>query len=151
MNVFFVTPERLALLRAAADKWIGTPFHPHGTLRGPQGGCSCETLVAGVYKDAGFAPPGLTLPKGSLKTGHAIMMANLREGEASRFMRPVDPPQQPGDLLLFRHGRRGHMGVIVDDARFIHCLLHHGVAFSRLDDAVWLQMERQLWRPIEQE
>lgn len=143
-----MTPATLNRLAIAAQVWLGTPFFPHGKTPGPDGGCSCQTLAAAVYIEAGVLPEGFEIPIGPIETGFEPMRDALNTWLAKYFA-PVESRQaEAGDLMLFKIGRQGHMGISLGN-RFIHCLRPAGVKMSRSDDATFLKRLVGVWRPME--
>ena len=158
MNPFFQKDEHLRALVRAVNRWAGTPFFPHGTTPGFGGGCSCQTLVAGVYRDAGFLPDDFLPPTGSLDTGRERMERELAGYVARGLLDPVwvsgqrdwsDP--EPGDLLLFAIGRRGHLAVVSRTGYFLHILRHEAACERRVDDPTYFSRLIGVWRPMEME
>lgn len=50
---------------------------------------------------------------------------------------------QTGDLVFFRTGRYNHVGIYLEDGRFMHASTREGVKISRLGDAYW---KRTYWK-----
>jgi cell wall-associated NlpC family hydrolase len=154
---YFSMTERMEVLRGIARSWIGTPFYPHGREKGPHGGVSCQTLCGLIYQEAGFIPSAFEIPSGRLDTGFQSMEFFLSELVADRFERIPgweDGGILPGDLLLFRWHRAGHMAIAVPRiegaavGQFIHCLRHSGTTLRRLDDPTYARMLELVWRPV---
>lgn len=156
MKAFFKNPEALLRLAAAVPRWLGTPFFPHGTTPGLGGGCSCQTLVAGVYRDAGFLPDDFFAPTGSLDRGFEPMVDVLSGHAATGKLARVwhveeggELDRQAGDLLLFKLGRRGHLAILTGGDKFIHVLKHANACERRLDDPNFAKLLVSVWRPLE--
>jgi hypothetical protein len=92
-----------------------------------------------VYIEAGILPEGFEIPIGAIDTGFEPMREAL-SGALSQYFTPVETPEA-GDLLLFKIGRQGHLGICLG-SNFIHCLRPAGVKFSRIDDATFLEEAR---------
>lgn len=106
------------LLRALG--LVGTPYRHGGNT--PAGGFDCSGLVGFVFLDAA----GLRLPR---STGGLM---DLRAEEVSRTR------LRPGDLVLFRPGGGGHVGIYVGEGRFVHAPSSGGtVRMDRLDTPYW--------------
>ena len=113
-------PRRLLVL-AAAEAWLGTPYHHMGRLKGV--GCDCLTLLVAVYHEADVVPAveiPFYPPDWHLHRSAERYMEGLR-----RYAREVDPElgegPQPGDAALFQFGRCFAHGVIVTGwPRVIH-------------------------------
>ncbi len=84
---------------AAAESWIGTPYHHQASLK--HVGCDCLGLVRGVWREVYGAEPELVpaYSAGWAEAGGGELMAEA----ARRHMREVAREAfKPGDLLLFR-------------------------------------------------
>jgi len=156
---FFCTPARLAALDNAAKSWIGTPFFPHGRIKGLQGGVSCQTLCGLIYQEAGFIEAAFAIPEGSVSTGYEAMAFCLSELVVDRFAdvtpEPFDPEKlAPGDLVCMRWHRAGHLAIVLPARApgaalcFIHCLRHSGTTLRRVDDPTYSRLMRCVWRPV---
>lgn len=106
------------LLRALG--LVGTPYRYGGNT--PAGGFDCSGLVGFVFMDAA----GLRLPR---STG-GLMDLDAARVSQSRL--------RPGDLVLFRPGGGGHVGIYVGEGRFVHAPSAGGtVRMDRLDAPYW--------------
>ena len=103
---------------AAAQRWLGTPYHHQGSRLGV--GCDCFGLVRGLWRElVGPEPedvPAYT-PDWAEARGEEAML-----GAASRhFVGPA--PLRPGAIVLFRW-RAGmpakHAGVMLSAETFAH-------------------------------
>jgi len=157
MKPWFDSEERLAALSAAARKWEGTPFFPHGKHAGPRGGVSCESLASCVYIDCGLLPKWFVIPRGPLDWCNA-QKRSLIEGWMDRIATnyfaavPAGEPPVAGDLVGFKMGGCvHHLGVMLAEPEgyFMHCLKGQGTILSLLHDATWLKRLGRVWRPIE--
>ena len=148
---YFSTPPRLAALQDAADRWLGTPFHAHGRICGPRGGCSCETLVQMLYYEAAFLPEHFRIPIGPLDWHRAAQHSIITPFVDARpeFQRVAIERAAAGDLLGFRIGEiLHHLAILLAGGRFIHCLRPLGVHWSCLADATWRKRLAVVWRPV---
>jgi hypothetical protein len=145
--------ERIAQLERAAQGWLGTPFHPHGMVPGPGGGCSCQSLAWALYVECGFLSG--PAPRGSLRhfrTARESLIGRYLADQSDLWceIRPIGPISliAPGDLLYHETDACEHLAVALPHGRSIQCLMHCGVAITRLDDATWLQALKRIWRPL---
>lgn len=93
---------------AEARKWIGTPYHDNGDIRGV--GVDCGMLLVRVFVDLGLVPPFDPRPY-----PRDWMMHNDEEkylGWVKDACGEVETPQ-PGDIAVFRFGRcYSHGGIV---------------------------------------
>jgi NlpC/P60 family putative phage cell wall peptidase len=121
---------------AEARAWIGTPFR-HGTaLRGL--GCDCLGLVVGVRHAVAGGTGAASMPDYAPDWAEADRRDRLAEA-CSAMLLAVEPPGQPGDILLFRW-RRGrpasHLAILCGPDRIIHA--HAGIAVAEVPlPAAW--------------
>jgi len=153
MTPWFSTPERIHALQTEAERWIGTPFHPHGKVCGRGGGVSCETLPLVLYQAAGVIGDSFCIPVAPIGWGNSHRSSVMSEflDHCAMFERvePVLSQLAVGDLLGFRIGRVvHHLGVSVWPGVFVHCLKPQGVHCSALGDATWLKRLGRAWRPV---
>ncbi len=108
----------LDALNSAHQEWEGTPY-----ILGGSGisGVDCSSFTQIVFKEY-F---GLTLPRNTRQ--------QLQEGSSVRRNYV-----QPGDLIFFRTGRDLlHVGIAMENNRFLHASVSSGVMISRLDQRYW--------------
>lgn len=107
-----------AALYAQHDKWAGTPYRLGGLSRN---GIDCSGFVYTTFRRQ--------------------FDRNLPRTTASqaRLGQPVARERiRPGDLLFFQTGRTlRHVGIYVEDNKFLHASTSEGVIFSSLDDPYW--------------
>ena len=98
---------------------IGTPYRFGG--ESPGEGFDCSGLVHYTHLSAGISVPRIT----------------KAQKKAARGVRRTSA--QPGDLVFFRTGwRRYHVGILVDDGRFVHAPSNgKKVQITRLDNPYW--------------
>ncbi len=146
---FYHTPERKRQLTEAAERWLGTPFHPHACIL--QVGVDCVNLLAAIYQESG-ALEGWQFPAYTMDGGDHRNVSQVLEWLDChpRFERlPAGEPLQPGDLLCFRLGRvPHHVGLLVTGNRFIHAMRHYGVIESQLDDPTFAERFVVAYRPV---
>lgn len=100
-----------------AMTWIGTPYKYAGTEKGK--GTDCSGMVLRVYETAA----GIKLPRNSRK--QAEYCKKLKKDKV-----------KAGDLVFFATGKDrkaiSHVGIMLDDARFIHASTKKGVIVSEV-------------------
>ena len=110
-------------LRAATEKWRGTPYRLGGEGKA---GIDCSAFSRTIYKEA----LAVDLPRTAAeqeRLGTRVDRANLVSG----------------DLVFFRTQGMGpffksrHVGVYLGDGEFAQASGSHGVTTSRLDDYYW--------------
>ena len=128
--------QQRAAIVATARRWIGTPYHHQGALRGA--GCDCLGLVRGVWREVyGIepeAPPRYTPDWGEVGVEEPLLAA------ARRHMTPLPlAGAQPGDVLVFRlkpHAVAKHVAVLSAPDRMIHAQSNDAVREAVLT-AAW--------------
>ena len=106
--------------------WQGVRYQLGGSSRN---GIDCSAFVQIVYK-SGF---GINLPRTSYqqaKIGKTIHKNDLK----------------PGDLVFFRTGRSSrHVGIYLENRKFLHASTTKGVTISRLDNNYW---RTRYWKSV---
>ncbi|MCA0894831.1 NlpC/P60 family protein [Microbulbifer agarilyticus] len=106
------------------QEWKGIPYRLGGMSKR---GIDCSALVYLIYRDH----MGIELPRTTqyqALAGESIKRAQLR----------------PGDLVFFKTGRRGrHVGIYLEDGKFLHASVSKGVTISHLTDHYW---KSRYWR-----
>lgn len=102
-----------------ANKWIGTPYKYAAAERGV--GTDCSGMVLKVYEKV----TGEKLPRNSAKQ--------------AEYCIPLDSKDiQTGDLVFFATGKDpkkiSHVGIVLDDVKFIHASSSKGVVISSLEN-----------------
>lgn len=120
---------------AAAQGWLGTPYHDQASLKGV--GCDCLGLARGIWREVvgaePIAPPPYTRDWGEVGARETF-------AEAIRpFMIEIRPSDaQPGALILFRM-RAGapakHCGILIAPDAMIHAAERRGVMRVPFDRA----------------
>ncbi|WP_438969900.1 NlpC/P60 family protein [Methylophaga sp.] len=103
--------------------WRGTPYRLGGNNLS---GIDCSAFVKRTYEDL-F---GITLPRTTsqqILVGHKIGRSDL----------------ETGDLVFFRSGK--HVGIYLEDNKFMHASTRLGVTISRINNVYW---SRYYWRAI---
>ncbi len=112
-----------ALVIAEARRWIGTPYHHMGRVRGA--GCDCATFPAEVYAACGVvAPVAIEFypPDWHLHRGTERYLAGVLE-HALEVTSPA-----PGDLVLWRMARAfAHGAIVLAWPRIVHAVAGIGV------------------------
>ncbi len=100
-----------------ANSWLGTPYRYAGSEKGV--GTDCSGMVLAIYEKE----TGVKLPRNSAK-----------QAEFCKALRPDDV--EIGDLVFFATGKDpdkiSHVGIVIDDNRFIHASSSKGVVVSEL-------------------
>lgn len=99
-------------------EWKGTPYRRGGMSKR---GIDCSGLTSMFYSNE-F---GIKLPRTvreQSKTGMQIRRSDLH----------------PGDLVFFKTGFRSfHVGIYIEDGKFLHVSSSSGVMISNLDNSYW--------------
>jgi cell wall-associated NlpC family hydrolase len=130
-----------------ATRWLGTPFFPRMAKLGV--GADCVQLALAVYKEARVLPPVAELPKGySLDGGNHRRTSLVLEWLAScPYLAPEGRPVI-GSLVVYRLGRvPHHVGIVVDERRFIHAVRGYGVIHGDLRDTLFKEGYAGSWGP----
>ena len=128
VDPFYVSPTAkkdplLTKLYQQHEKWHGTPYRIGGNSRS---GIDCSGFVQITYRDV----LGIDLPRTTtqqFRSGPHVNRSDL----------------QTGDLVFFRHGR--HVGIYLENHRFLHASTSRGVMISDIRNHYWTQ---HYWRAI---
>lgn len=114
----------IAGIDRAYRHWRGTPYRIGGNTKS---GLDCSSLVQQTYRDQfGVAIPRTT--KAQVTQGVHVNKSAL----------------QPGDLVFFKTGvDQRHVGIYLDNGRFLNASSSKGVVISRLDNPYW---SKHYWR-----
>jgi cell wall-associated NlpC family hydrolase len=146
---WFNCPERVVRLEFHAAKWIGTPFFSNGNTPGPQGGVSCQKLVAAIYAELGFQDA--IVP--DVRMAHAAfssesLVDGFMAGRQDFAMLDAGDEVMPGDLIALRINRISHhLGIVLQGRTFIHAMYHIGTVLSSLNDPTYGSKLMGVWRP----
>ena len=113
----------MLLLYQQHNEWHGTPYRMGGISRS---GIDCSAFVQVTFRDL-F---GIDLPRSTdqqFRNGRKIPRAELRSG----------------DLVFFRNGR--HVGIYLEDHKFLHASTTRGVMISSLKNTYW---SRHYWQAV---
>lgn len=133
-------------IQKAANSWIGTPFQAHARVKGA--GVDCVNLAAAIYQEAGLIDEIPEFPRYSMDGGKHLAKSTL-----SAVLATIPGFQQvdlesiyPGALLVFALGRvTHHIGVALDERRFVHALQGPGVIISSLKEKSYSKRLREVW------
>ncbi len=116
-----------ALYAQHAD-WRGTPYRIGGTGRT---GIDCSAFVMNTF----ITQFGIELPRTT--------------EQQARFGDPIPRERmQAGDLVFFRTGhKKRHVGIYVENGRFLHASTSVGVTLSDLDNRYWAESYWMTRRP----
>ena len=113
-----------AILYAQYDEWRTVRYRIGGLSKS---GVDCSGFVYLTFRDR-F---GIELPRST--------------DEQSTLGRQIDERElKTGDLVFFRTGRNvRHVGIFLEDRKFLHASTLKGVMISSLDDGYWA---KEYWR-----
>lgn len=135
-----------AKIQVAAFGWIGTPFHPHACARGA--GVDCVNLAAAIYHEAGIIEAIPEFPPYSMDGGKHLGKSILSAVLASLpgFEQVGKESVYSGALLVFNLGRvTHHIGVALDEKKFVHALQGPGVIVSSLREKAYSRRLQEVW------
>lgn len=160
----FECEKALVKLQHVAMSWHGTPFVAHCKTKG--NGVDCVHLCAEIYKECGvfseYRFPQYTIQGGHhcekskiiewLKTSvhfeEVGRVSPLRAGESAAH---AERCALPGDLILFNFAKSAwHIGILLNDDSFVHCVIRGGVMFSAIRDPRYAQTISAVYRPVAQ-
>jgi hypothetical protein len=155
MTPYFASDERVQSLSRIVASWLGTPFHAHGRVKGPRGGCSCESLAFSIGLESGWIPSTIAQPRGRLshwRVHRKSLIVPFIESALSPFLAPLSGRKdelRAGDVIWFTTDNCEHLGTLVNSHEFVHAYIDCGVILSRIDDATYLSHISKAWRPIQ--
>lgn len=125
-----MTPSQIA------TKYVGIPYKHHGR---DVSGLDCWGLLILIYADLGHKLIDITdigetdYIQGWAKAGKRYLIENYHR-QWGKIDRPI-----PLCAVAFRNddSEMVHVGVMLDDDRFIHCRIKGGVVISHISEAVW--------------
>ncbi len=107
-----------------ALSWVGTPYRYAGCDK--KEGTDCSGMVMRVYEDV----TGSKIPRNSAKQAEFCYKLDTNKVET-------------GDLVFFATGKDpkkvSHVGIVVDDNRFVHASSSKGVVVSQLTQPYYQQ------------
>jgi cell wall-associated NlpC family hydrolase len=108
----------------------------------------CVHLAASIYAELGLIPEVPKFPTYSMDGGRHLN-ASILSGVLARlpgFQRIQQHTIYPGALLVFWMGRvTHHIGVAIDERKFIHALQGPGVIISSLKERVYARRLQEVW------
>ena len=108
------------------DEWRGVPYRIGGVSRS---GVDCSGFVQLTYQSL----LGIDLPRSTDVQSGAGLPITQRD-------------LLPGDLVFFRTGRSGrHVGIYLENRKFLHASTEKGVMISGLDDHYW---SSRYWKAV---
>ena len=136
--------ELRAKIIEEAESYIGTPFHHEARVKGC--GVDCGTFLVGVYESLNLVPH-FTLEHYSKD----FMMHNDREWYAElllQFSEEITGDPQPGDVVLYKHGRiYSHGGLVTGWPLFIHASTADGyVCPADASKSPWSEKPKRYFR-----
>jgi cell wall-associated NlpC family hydrolase len=132
-------------------RWLRTPYHHQGAVRGPGGGVDCLMLLVQTFKSVGLVPADFD-PRPYSNQWHQHRSEELYLQGLERFARalPEGAPLQVGDIVVWQFGRtHSHAGMLVQPQaggplEVLHALaMAHEVTVQRLDSA---PLQGRPWR-----
>lgn len=101
--------DHRGIILAAAERWLGTPFHHAARLHGV--GVDCANFLCAIYEEAGLVdyielphyPPDWMMHRSEER-----FLAHVLDARAREVPEPL-----PGDIALFKFGRCYSHGAIV--------------------------------------
>lgn len=132
-----MTPQQQDAVRAAAHRWLATPYHHCAAVRGV--GVDCLMLLCCVFADAGVVPfvdPRPYPTDWMLHHSDEVYLAGL-DRYAQRL--PADAPPETGDIQMMRFGRtQSHAAIVMDWPQIIHAYQPAGmVTLGSVDEAAF--------------
>ena len=106
-------PSITDIVLAQYEDWRGVRYRPGGS---DYRGVDCSGLVQAIFRDA-FEVDLPRVSSDQAKLGESVPRGDIR----------------PGDLLYFVDRGRKHVGVAVDDSKFLHASRRKGVTLSKFD------------------
>lgn len=118
---------------AAANGWLATPYRHQASTKGV--GCDCLGLIRGVWREIYGKEPEQPEPYARDWAERGVG-DRLRAAAERHFGLPIERADaRPGDVLLFRWRAdmpAKHLGILIQENRFIHAYEQAGVISSAL-------------------
>jgi cell wall-associated NlpC family hydrolase len=154
MKKFYATEERILSLRFHAGEMVDTPFAHNAMV--PGAGVDCVHVNAWAYLKSGFLksfnPPRYALDSG-LHARESQLLAwfyGHREFLSLEDGQPLLSKVLCGDSICFNLGlSEHHVGLMLDDKKFVHVLPHRRVIVSSLEERYYARRITAVYRPIE--
>jgi NlpC/P60 family putative phage cell wall peptidase len=135
--------EQRAAVIAEARRWLGTPYHHMGRIRGV--GVDCVMLLAEVYAAVGVLPEiaiGYYPQDWHMHRSEELYLDGLK-----KYSMRIDSPQ-PGDVAMFKFGRtESHGAIVVAWPQVIHALMGRGVELASANESDLSGRVSSFWTP----
>jgi cell wall-associated NlpC family hydrolase len=123
--------KRQKMIIEEAETWLGTPYQYAHAEKGE--GTDCSGMVMSVYESV----TGVKLPRNSAKQ--------------AEFCEEIDADRvETADLIFFATGKNpdriSHVGIVIDNERFIHASSSKGVVISNFTTPYYQKTFRQFGR-----
>ena len=149
-----LTNEQREAIVQEGFRWVRakTPYRGWSSRKGM--GADCGQLLYGVYRDAGFLPKDLPLPK-----DYCLHVAQHRKSHeyvnvVATYMREISEAEAgPGDVVIVEIGLAyAHGALIVRwPAQIIHAVANRGVSCSHGKNAPMLLKRRRKFFTLKEE
>jgi hypothetical protein len=148
MTAVFADAARVVALREELERWRGTPFIGHTSIRGI--GTDCIRFAASVLQSMGLIG-AIEWPPYPLNGGGPELLGVLCGRIEQTGLVEVQDAPMPGDALVFSSERITHMGLVGEHGEFWHCLRGYGVAPNLLADSTFAKRLAKVYRLFEEE
>ncbi|MDO8827540.1 NlpC/P60 family protein [Methylophaga sp.] len=115
--------QAMLLLYQQHEAWRGTPYRIGGVNRS---GIDCSAFVQVTFREL-FSVDLPRTTEQQMRIGERINRKQL----------------QSGDLVFFRKGR--HVGIYIENNKFLHASTTNGVMISNMDNTYW---SRHFWQAV---
>lgn len=139
-----------AAFAAEARSWIGTRYHPNGTLKGV--GVNCAQFIFRAAKNAGALPANAPEPRWYT----AQLATNSKEERLIAYIKSYggveieESAVETGDVVLYKSGQaHGHAAIILDWPEIIHVLPGIGCQLGAVNEGKLGKYSRKyftLWK-----
>jgi cell wall-associated NlpC family hydrolase len=120
--------QQRAAVVSEALSWVGTPYHHEADVKGPRGSVDCGMLIVRCFVDTGVVPRFDPRPYPQYWYLHRDTERYLSFVLDRATPRAEGEEPQPGDVLVWKHGRCFSHGAIVTQwPRFVHAYAPFGV------------------------
>lgn len=129
-----------------ALEWYQTPYHHQAKLK--HVGVDCAQLIAAVAENTGLVKEKINIQSYSvewhLHNREEKMLEIIRSFGCEE--RNIDD-REPGDILTFKFGRvNSHMGILVEETRFIHARIDIGKVVINELSGDWLKRLNKVFK-----
>lgn len=122
------------LLVCEALTWIGTPYHPHGRIKGV--GADCLTFLVECFERTGLIPHQ-DLPTYAMQWHLHRAEETYLNGVLAFCDEVAAPPDRaplPGDIVLWRFGRCfSHGAIVVEWPIVVHAFMRRKIGRADAD------------------